>query len=112
MSVETTVGSSAAKGLLGVFTGWIKERIEVKRLIDLHKRRIKATLVSNLLCGELCRFREVFLHYALAERNGDNQLFFDKWLQRPNVVMGSIASNVWTKAKIGDMLADLAKVHV
>lgn len=77
-------------------------------LLELHKRRIRETRITNNLYAELHhQLRRVFLDHGLAEKSKGNRKFFEKWLTDPVVEMGWTPAGGWTSARVSDLYADL-----
>jgi len=85
---------------------------QVRALLDVHKRRIRETRISNNLCPELRHLRDAFLQYGLTDRSEANRKFFDKWLTHPAVEMGWTPAGGWSSERISDLYADLDGVQV
>jgi hypothetical protein len=111
-----SIGSELAKKSIGrladvVADKW-KEFGEAARDLEQHKRRITSARVTNTIYAELHALREFFLQHGLAEKNGANREFFDKWLSDVVVELRWTPSGGWTTAKIAALHADLEKVKV
>jgi hypothetical protein len=108
--LETLLSSTIAR-LGGELVSKWKERKHVRALLDLHKRRIQETRISNNRYAELRRLRDAFLQFGLADKSAANQKFFDKWLADPVVEMGWTPSGGWTLKRISELHVDIEKVH-
>ena len=108
--LETLLGSSI--GRLGgeLLSKW-KERQQVHAILELHKRRIRETRISNKRYAELRQLRDIFLQYNLADKHRGNRVFFDKWLADPVVEMGWTPSGGWDLQRITNLHADLESVQ-
>jgi len=87
-----------------------KQRQDFRAVLDLHKRRIQATRITNNLYAELRQFREAFLQHGLADKSKINREFFDKWLTDPLVEMGETLAGGWTQARVAELHADLDRL--
>jgi hypothetical protein len=108
--LETLLGSSIGKLGGELLSKW-KERQQVHAILELHKRRIRETRLSNNRWAELRQLRDLFLQYNLADRHSENRVFFDRWLADPVVEMGWTPSGGWDLQRITRLHADLESVQ-
>jgi hypothetical protein len=110
--LETWLGSQAAKVLTDAVAGkWRKHR-EIHDKVELHKRRILSTQITNNIYRELYSLRETFLEHNLGDKSEGNQRFFDNWLADPVVEMGWSPAGGWTQQRIAALHGDLEGVRV
>jgi hypothetical protein len=83
----------------------------VQALLELHKRRIRETRISNNRYAELRRLRDSFLQHDLADKSKENRAFFDKWLADPVIEMGWTPSGGWDLKRVAELHADLDGVQ-
>lgn len=103
--------STATSKISGALLSKWNERKHVRVLLDLHKRRIRETRITNKYYSELRSLRETFLQYGLAEKNAANREFFDKWLSDPVVEMGWTPSGGWNSDRIVALRRDIEKLQ-
>jgi hypothetical protein len=106
-SLLTTTASKIGGQLLSKWN----ERKHVCALLDLHKRRIRETRITNNYYAELRGLRETFLQHGLAEKNAANREFFDKWLSDPVVEMGWTPAGGWNVERISALRTDVEKLQ-
>jgi hypothetical protein len=108
--IETLLGSEPAKLLIDAVGGKWRRHRELQDKVELHKRRILASRVTNNLYRELYGLRQVFVEHDLADKHHANRRFFDNWLADPVVEMGWTPAGGWTQQRIGALHKDLEGV--
>jgi hypothetical protein len=109
--LETWIGSEATKLLADALAGKWRKHGVVHDKVELHKRRVLSSRISQNIYRELHSLRLIFIEHNLMTKHDTNRKFFDKWLTDPIVEMGWSPSGAWTQQRIAALRTDLEGVR-
>lgn len=94
----------------GLIEKW-RQRTELSRQLEAHKRHILNVSLANNYPVELAKLRLFMLESGIVEKQQFG-VFFDRWLADPIVAEGKTVIGLFTNEQIGELINELSSLKL